>query len=75
MQIFVAGAEQGLDVGTDFNTFLHSELWRCLLQPEGLVGWSFPEQWMWASGSCTQELSLSVEGPGTRASVARTAII
>ncbi len=26
VQIFVAGAEQGLDIGTDFNALLHSGL-------------------------------------------------
>ena len=32
VQVFVARAEQGLDVGTDFNTFLHSDLLRRLPQ-------------------------------------------
>jgi len=35
MQIFVARAKQGLDVRAEFNAFLHSGLWRCLLQPGG----------------------------------------
>jgi len=27
MEIFIAGAEQGLDVGAEFNIFFHSVLW------------------------------------------------
>ena len=32
MEIFIAGAEQGLDVTCEFNIFFHSELWRRLQQ-------------------------------------------
>src|SRR6266852_5462143 len=32
MEIFIAGAEQGLDVACEFNIFFHSELWRRLQQ-------------------------------------------
>jgi hypothetical protein len=32
MEIFVPGAEQGLDVTREFNIFFHSELWRRLQQ-------------------------------------------
>jgi hypothetical protein len=34
MEIFIARAEQGLDVRTKFNIFFHSELWRRLQQPD-----------------------------------------
>jgi hypothetical protein len=32
MEIFIPGAEQGLDVTREFNIFFHSELWRRLQQ-------------------------------------------
>jgi hypothetical protein len=35
MEIFIARAEQGLDVGGEFNIFFHSGLCRCLLQLGG----------------------------------------
>jgi hypothetical protein len=34
MEIFIARAEQGLDVGGEFNIFFHSGLWRRLQQPD-----------------------------------------
>jgi len=79
MEIFIAGAEQGLDVACEFNIFFHSELWRRLRQlGTGLTRLRKDEMWvagMWftamlgrtrAGVFARERLGMGVERTGLR---------
>jgi hypothetical protein len=63
VEIFIARAEQGLDVGGECNIFFHSGLCRCLLQLGGPGAMVVSCPMNRGVRFCTQELCVRVEFP------------